>query len=234
MIHQESLPIITLIILFITVIIIVLLAVFGAANPVVNCPPDYCATNVTTGSKRCDGSPLRPLEVCNPKYSCSSPATPYALRSDGGVNSDGNCEREEPCPCLGIPRCPYYIASVFNSTVPSTSSTNLSYTQSADPASIGSSYCTLSTGALTLGPCNYYSEMNYNNLVECAGLSVGCESNLFSVPCSSGILSLITDNPDAVNKETYQNYQVGCVYTEPCPCGSLPIYNTQTNKRVCK
>jgi hypothetical protein len=220
-------------VLLLCVIFLFVLILASPNNDATSCPVGECPTNTLTGNKRCNDSQLRPLDVCNPQFACTSPATPYALRGDGGINSDGICDDNIPCPCVATTRCPRYIASIFNATTPS-NDTNLSFTQNSVPGPITSSFCSLSPDSLVLGPCNYFEDMTYDNLVQCASLDAGCDANLLSRPCNEGTLALITPNPDGVTSSNYLNYTVGCLYTEKCPCNQLPIYDTRSNTRICR
>lgn len=229
----DSIPYILGIVILVVAFLLFILILLSSRNTQVSCPAGQCPTNIVTGSKRCNDTTLRPLEVCNPQYSCTSSATPYALRGDGGINSDGTCDKNIECPCVGTPKCPKYIASIFNATVPE-GTTGLSYTQSGTPGPISTSYCSLSTNALTLGPCNYFGSMTYDNLVTCASINSECDANIMSLPCDRGTLALITSNPDAVNENNYSQFPVGCLFIEKCPCGQLPIYDVRSNTRVCR
>lgn len=214
-------------------IVLLILILTSPKKSITTCPVNQCPTNTITGNKRCNDQEIRPLDVCNPQYSCTSPATPYALRGDGGINTDGLCDDGIQCPCVATPRCPRYVASIFNATTP-VKTTNLSFTQGNTPGPITSSYCSLVPDSLLLGPCNYYEEMTYDNLKSCASLDAGCVSDLLSKPCNEGTLALITENPDGVTKDNFKNYTVGCIYTETCPCGQLPIFDTRSNTRICR
>ena len=92
---------------------------FQIHTPAQSCEIGQCATNITTGIKRCPpaGETITlnlGNEVCNGQFTCNNPATPYALQSDGSTNFQGNCEQGVSCPCLNHQSCPSYISSVFS------------------------------------------------------------------------------------------------------------------------
>lgn len=86
------------------------------------CDLGDCPTNVYTGEKRCPQNPSIQLlydpitEVCNPQYSCTDEATPYAINFDGSTNFSGECEADYTCRCTSILTTPNYIQSLFTVT----------------------------------------------------------------------------------------------------------------------
>jgi hypothetical protein len=77
------------------------------------CAPNECATSLATGEKRCgEGILYDPKsEVCNPKYSCVSSKTPYAVLNDGRTQLFGACTGYTPCRCVNQQTMNRYIAS---------------------------------------------------------------------------------------------------------------------------
>lgn len=83
------------------------------------CDLGDCPTNVYTGEKRCPQNPSIQLlynpitEVCNPQYSCTDPATPYAILFDGSTDFGGQCDADYTCRCVSTLTTPNYIQSLF-------------------------------------------------------------------------------------------------------------------------
>lgn len=84
------------------------------------CALGDCPTNVYTGEKRCPQNPSIQLlynpitEVCNPQYSCTNEATPYAIKFDGSTDFGGQCDSDYTCRCVSRLTTPNYIQSLFN------------------------------------------------------------------------------------------------------------------------
>lgn len=87
------------------------------------CPVDFCATNIITGEKRCppQGSSLTTsdaIEVCNPRRSCVNPLTPFLLYDfKVGTVINNFCPPEisdEDCRCMNSQYCPNYVSSYFS------------------------------------------------------------------------------------------------------------------------
>lgn len=86
------------------------------------CPPDYCASNIISGAKRCPAqgeiiSRTSTAEVCNPRRSCNNPLTPKLLYDFkiGTVNNNF-CPTEIPdekCLCMNGTYCPVQYSSYF-------------------------------------------------------------------------------------------------------------------------
>ena len=230
-----------------------------ANSLVTSCSIDECATNRITGEKRCPSVGETILadtasEVCNPRERCTNRTTPYALLSDGSTNFDGICEEGVACPCVSKVRCPNYIASLFTT---SNGNTNKSFTQQRltfpqipalsgktyTPTPIdnpGTTFCKVPPSWLVRSSpgCNFidalnFNSINYDNLLLCTGIQNGCQG-LEGSPCLNGVLAVISNNPDSLTKENVIRSQVGCVFGKPCPCGLLPIYDTNFGGIVCK
>lgn len=218
------------------------------------CPVGQCATNILSGFKRCPEENVAisvdpSKEVCNERYLCTSPITPYAMNSDGSTNYYGVCEPGVICPCLRVNQCPEYIVSMFTAsdgnpynpltgqriTFPQiTGSPPLQYT-------IGKAFCAAPLAWLPLSTpgCNFISSaqgnsITYDDLLMCMGLVSGCSDGGPSSPCAQGVLALITDDPDAVTQTNIVNGQYGCVQGLPCPCGQLAIYDTTFGGIICR
>lgn len=117
----------------VTVIILIGLLIFiswtyilyGSPNIIANtslylqCSPGECATDVKSGEKRCpEGDETAVIyspksEVCNPKYSCSSFRTQFALTGDGSTNQFGICDEGVACQCINQRRCSTYSLVLF-------------------------------------------------------------------------------------------------------------------------
>lgn len=208
------------------------------------CPKDECATNVKTGQKTCpekDGIIyyFQGDEVCNPRNSCTSNFTPYAVTSDGSTNFDGVCQDDE-CPCLSHMICSDYILSSFSVNGPltlgRTSFPQIIYDQG--PIIIdnpSTQFCLASSSWLPLSSpgCGFTDNLTVNDLKFCMGGQSGCGGYNAS-PCMKGVLAAVTNNVESVNSSNLLSQQYGCVAGEPCPCDRVALYDTQSKKIVCK
>lgn len=95
------------------------------ARTTITCPPGQCATNIFSGFKTCPTTDaslvVSPAEsVCNSRFLCDNPLTPYALQSDLSTDINGVCESidgvQVECPCLRVSQCPEYVLSVFTTS----------------------------------------------------------------------------------------------------------------------
>lgn len=96
----------------------------------ITCEPGQCATDIQSGQKTCPPQDVSMVidpaqSVCNSRFLCDNPLTPYALQSDGSTNLNGICESRVlesgvevrvECPCLRTYQCPDYVLSVFTTT----------------------------------------------------------------------------------------------------------------------
>ena len=229
-------------------------------SPYIECAVSSCATNIYSGFKRCPpvggtvfADPL--IEVCNSRFLCDNPLTPYAVQADGSTNLSGVCEPEVTCACTREARCPQYILSLFTAsngtpystltgqrlTFPQTSlySTN-GITTDQPPISYqedGRTFCTAPLAWLPLSSpgCNFATsnDMSYEELVTCMGLPRQC-NGASGNPCLQGTLAIISANPSALTQADIDVVQYGCVAGTSCPCGQVAIYDTNFNGIVCR
>jgi hypothetical protein len=235
------------------------LPIDDSTAPEIPCLPGQCATSLFSGEKRCPSNStdlvsINPLsEVCNERFSCTHPLTPFALQSDGSTNLQGNCEEGSTCNCLRNPQCADYILSIFSASNgnPYTTSSNsdlpffgqrLSFPQltpqQVPPFSYdnpGMNFCTAPLMWLPLSSpgCNFSDVLSYEELVFCMGGVSGC-SGSFNSPCRQGILAFITGNPQDLTQADINNTPLGCVRGTPCPCGRVAIYDTNSGSIVCR
>lgn len=230
----------------------------------VTCAPGQCGTNLTTGIKTCPvgdvSLQINPAEsVCNSRFVCDNPLTPFAVQSNGATDITGVCEPGVECPCLRVSQCPNFILSVFTTsngnpytgligqriTFPQETSyvtTNGAITdtppiQFNDPSVV---FCATPPTWLPISNpgCNFINastpnSITYADLIICAGTISGC-SGLTASPCLQGILAAISDNPDNLNQQNILTSQFGCVRGTPCPCGFLPVFDTNYGGVVCR
>lgn len=229
------------------------------------CAPGQCATDLFSGFKTCPTTDVSitvdPAQaVCNSRFVCDNPITPFALQSDGSTNINGVCEPETECPCLRYSQCPEYVLSVFTSSngnvyqplmgqrinfpqestyVSNTSgvSTSLPPIQYNNPAT---TFCAAPLSWLPLSNpgCNFVSaananSMDLNDILLCQGMVSGC-SGLLGSPCLQGTLAALTNNPDSITEQTLPTTQFACVSGEPCPCGQLAIFDTNFGAIICR
>lgn len=206
---------------------------------VLECGFQECATNLVTGVKRCPNNPNQlvipeAFEVCNPKYSCIND-TPFAVNTDGSVNTNGICEENYVCPCVAGPQCADYVLSIFNTNNGNAFEEDLSqqlyFTQSGGIPPLKydnvDSFCTVPPNFLFISSpgCNFTSDFTLENLDICM--------NQLS-PCQTGVPAFITDayNFDPVQ---FQSTPVACVRGDPnvCSSGTLPVFNTNFGGIIC-
>lgn len=221
------------------------------------CGPGECATNLTSGFKRCPLNDeiitINPIsEVCNSKFLCDNPITPFALQSDSSTNLNGVCEPNVECPCLTKSQCSEYILSAYttsngNPYIPLTGQRILFPQVSADSAPIsfsdpGRTFCAVPLSWLPISNpgCNFVNptqnnSMTYEDLTTCMGgiSEIGCNGFKGS-PCLQGILSIITDNPESLTQQNITTAQFGCTRGTPCPCGMVSIWDTQYGNNICR
>jgi hypothetical protein len=228
------------------------------------CAPGQCATNLQSGFKSCPTGnvsiTVNPTEsVCNNRFVCDNPLTPYAVQSDSSTNINGVCEPNTECPCLRVSQCPNYILSVFTTsngnpyeplpgqrvTFPQQSTyvaingvqTDTPPIQFTNPAT---TFCAASLAFLPLSSpgCNFVSapdgnSMTYEDLIFCFGLQKGC-SGAVSSPCLQGTLAAISSDPDNLTRANILTSQFACVRGESCPCGQATIFDTNFGAIVCR
>lgn len=237
---------ITLIFIFLIVILIYSLS-YRTTNKTTTagtwrCPPQYCATTLSTGVKACsDGDDTVAYDpgtqVCNPRYFCTNSLTPYALNSDGGTNNAGVCETNVECACLSSQRCPRYISSVFIEAVGTGvtgSTTNIvSVEQSASWN--GSQWsmngqCTVAAAVLGYSTpgCLFTNDtsITLTEVASCMNLDTGCTEIGNNPPCARGTLAFITT--DSNNTIDPQSTPMGCISMKPCDCNLIAVYNLAT------
>lgn len=231
----------------------------GAVNFTITCPPGQCATSISSGIKTClpditASMTIDPaVSVCNSRYLCDNPLTPYARLYDGSTNSSGVCDDGVECPCLRIPYCPDYVVSLFTSTngnpFQEAEGQRILFPQQSlyvgatgpnlnppFPLSDPTQFCFASSQWLTLSNpgCPMFSgEMTPDQVIYCMGGAKGC-SELNSNPCLQGTLALISDDPETVTKKTASNGLYGCVRGDPCPCGQMAIFDKNFGQVVCR
>lgn len=216
------------------------------------CPVDECATNVLTGTKTCpspNGIIYRDttVEVCNPRYRCTSIITPYAVNSDLSTGFDGICEDGVECPCVGGLVCPEYIKSAFTisdgTALQQTSGQRITFPQmiskNQGPIQItqpNSAFCLAPITWLPLSSpgCGFAdTTLTLDQLKECMGGQSNC-NGYHSSPCLQGTLAIVTSNPDSITSTNYSSQRFGCVSGSPCDCGQAAVYDTNSNSIICK
>ena len=178
------------------------------------CPEGQCGTNIYNGEKRC---PLNnndvilidaAYEVCNSKYTCENPLTPFALQSDCSTNTAGICEPGNICRCLDHGTCSSQttvLFTVINGSLYSTdASSRFSFQQIPISSDLGSgsvtyestttSFCSLKTSnlnRLSPGSCTF-SDSDYINSNGTVYLATQC---INSNPCVRGVMAFNTETP---------------------------------------
>lgn len=212
-----------------------------------SCQPGECGTNLQSGAKRCPTGATEVVlidpaaEVCNPKYSCTNPLTPYALLADGSTNELGACSAGATCRCLKTAQCASHITSIFTtvngslynqapdnrfvfSQVPlrdDIGATNVGYQSSAtDFCGIKSNHLNrLSPGACT------FVDSDYANVKGTLKIATDC---INTNPCVVGTLAFNTTNPaqleaNGVSLKEVRSLPVACIKGSPvAPVTNLP------------
>lgn len=217
------------------------------------CPIGSCVTNIYNGSKICPvletGSLIADpsFEICNSKFLCDNPLTPYALLSDGSTDNNGICQTGIACRCLRLPQCSSNIVSVFSTsngtpyqsfanqriTITQTlvqSPTNVTTTgtlspnfQISDPLV---NFCTISNSWLNNlqpGICND------DNIETIAGIA-NCQSKN---PCIAGTLAFIPDNIESFTPSLYNVTPLSCVYGKSCDNTHFTVWDPRVNDVTC-
>lgn len=225
-----------------------------------SCNAGQCATDLYTGFKICpekedDIVQINPgYQVCNSRYICDNPLTPYAVQSDGSTNIYGICEHKTECPCVNNFRCARYIQSAFTTNggnpYQSVTSQRMSFPQtntfvgsnnviSTDPpiqfSDPSTTFCTASLQWLTFANpgCGFTGTLDAQTLTVCMGLPLAC-NGVTGNPCLQGTLAIISNNLERVTTQNLNSLQYGCVSGLPCPCGQVAIYDTNYNGIICR
>ncbi len=214
-----SIYIIALIMIIVFLIFWCWIAYIYTAQPptgqlLISCLPGQCGTNMFNGEKRCPESDLDVIlidpgyEVCNSKYACENPLTPYAVLADGSTNAAGVCEPNTICRCLNYSTCGDQVSTLFQvingnlySTQPGTRFTfqqipmttdfgagNASYLDSAI------NYCSIkasSLNKLSPGSCTF-SDTDFANSSGTVLVATNC---INENPCVRGVMVFNTSNP---------------------------------------
>jgi hypothetical protein len=219
----------------------------------ISCGRGECVTNIYNGSKICPVLESGVLiadpafEVCNSKFLCDNPITPYALLSDGSTDNNGICQRGVTCRCLRQPQCSSNIVSVFttsngtpyqsfaeqritiaqslvqSNTNVSTAGTLSPNFQITDPLV---NFCTITNSwlkNLSPGICNDIAPNTIAGVVTCQNRN----------PCIAGTLAFIPDNIEEFTKDQINVTKMACVYGKPCNGNNLTVWDSRINDVVC-
>lgn len=231
---------------------------YAVPNGVITCPVGECATDLISGFKRCptetEAITTNPGEVCNPRFLCTSPITPFALQSDGSTNISGVCEANTICSCLRTPQCPEYVSTIFTTsngdpytdidtqrlTFPQQASYETEAGTRVDTGSIkfqnpASAFCAIPRDWLsrTTPGCNFGANLACEELKVCFGLPNNCNGVLGN-PCKQGNLAILSEDPNNFTFDQIDNVQFACISGTDCPCGDFAFFNLNTGEVVCK
>ncbi len=227
-----------ILILFIYFIILIYNSeVIGYFTTDLRCQPGYCATDITTGFKKCPRLSTESVlydsskEVCNSPGKCDNKNGPqYALHSDGS-STLVSCESNSECRCINEEICSRYTLSSLNPNPNITSDTitkNLTLT--------GRNLC--SVPVTSIPRCKSKTNITRKELSNCMGYDNNCTEGFIGSICSRGILAIISDDSERFSNENFSdfalNHRVACVAGNPCPCGKITVYDTNSNKIICK
>lgn len=235
-----------------------------SVNEVFTCPAGQCATDLFTGLKTCPSENvpiiINPMtSVCNSRYVCDNTLTPFAIMSDGSTNLNGVCEPGVECGCLRYQQCPNYILSAFTvrggnvyqpianqrisfpqistylseATGETTTLPPIQYNDSTTFCFASLAWLPLSTPGCNFYPATQTNSMTIEDVALCQGMINGC-TGVVGNPCLQGVLAIISNDPDNINRNNISTMQFGCVRGEPCPCGKLAVYDTNFGGIICR
>ena len=187
------------------------------------CDIGDCPTNVYTGEKRCPQNPSIQLlynpitEVCNPQYSCSSEATPYAILFDGSTDFGGQCDADYTCRCVSSLTTPTYIQSLFTVSNGSIYDNN--------PQTINTWYLTQTASEVSGQGVNIPIKYNDPN-TQFYQLSYSLISYITPSNCDNIITDYIEhatslDEPILPGEELPISVGLKCINSNPCIQGAL-------------
>ena len=204
--------------------------------------------------------PYNPSQsTCSSRFLCDNPLAPFALQSDGSTNINGVCEPNVECQCLQVSQCPDYVLSAFTSsngnpyvsfvgqriTFPqiasfATPSGEVMVTPPIQFSNPSTTFCAAPISWLPFSNpgCNFIganqvNSISYEETLVCTGMVLACDGFTGNA-CLQGVLAAVTDNPDTLTQANLVNTQFSCVAGEPCPCGTLPVYDTNFGNIVCR
>ena len=219
------------------------------------CVAGQCGTNMFNGEKRCpvnnsDVVLIDPAyEVCNSKYTCENPLTPFALQSDGSTNNLGVCEPNSICRCLNNATCGSQVTSLFQVTNGSLYSTEpggrFSFQQIPITGDLGAgnvnyedsttNFCSIKASnlnRLSPGSCTF-DDSDFNDPKGTVLVSTNC---INSNPCVRGVMAFNTSNPSSLEingvgiSEVFSipvtciNANISCdTFGIPCPNNVCPV-----------
>lgn len=203
------------------------------------CNQGECATNVSTGQKRCPNDANSYLlydlktEVCNPATSCTSSRTPYAINTDGSFNADGICEKNFTCRCSAKVGCPNFTEVLFTRTSSTGKlySPDFYFTQTIRDSdqqfeNILESSCFIQitdTSRLNVGSCGAIN--NIDDVLEC----------MKENPCISGNLTFVPEKGKTfdLNHDSFIT-SMACIAGPQCDDNSFALFDWTIGRTVCK
>ncbi len=193
------------------------------------CNAGECVTDITTGLKRCPADAVPEVydptaEVCNPRYSCTSPLTQFPVGVNGATLMGHNCPDGLACDCSSKPRCQSDIATVLMV------SDNL-----RDPRVLVAKNDVEST-KLPVGYrllCHIPHDLSMKSL----GCKVGSKKDTYdcmsggkaAVVCPYGTAAVALRS-GRLHSTPVRAY---CVYARPCPADSVLHYDSNTTQSLC-
>lgn len=226
----------------------------------VKCPVGQCATNIYNGEKRCppEGGTIvsnAGIEVCSSKYSCDNVLLPYAIKSDGSIDTTGICESGVACRCARFPTCPEYVTSYFKTEygnaydgLPGTRTKFTQVTTWKDAYSgvtsnnrplqydsVANNFCTIPTQWLSRSTpgCTFTDTITFDTVQQCMENQSGCNGATIN-PCMEGTLAYVMDDSSLLTKNSVNIVPVGCVAGTPCGCGQVAVWDRSYGGIVCK
>jgi hypothetical protein len=217
-----------------------------------SCPSGQCGTNMLSGEKRCPESLSDVIlidpssEVCNPKFSCTSTLTPYALLSDGSTSFVGTCEAGNTCRCLKYAQCGTHVCSLFKvingSLYAQAAGNRFTFSQvplrydigekSVQYETEGTDFCGIKASnlnKLSPGSCTF-TDKDFNNDKATLKIATDC---INANPCVLGTMVFNTTTPElleinGVSLDDVRNIPVTCVRVQrTCNAGQVPYWDNR-------
>jgi len=220
----------------------------SSGDPIMECAPGQCVTDVATGIKDCptdvaDIKTINPVtQVCNSPFTCENDRTPYALRSDGSTDLDGVCETGVQCRCLTQPQCAYYVTSYFRAQngnpFQSIQPQRLVFEQTSSGLNANDNFVSQPPYALS-SPTTEFCAIPNEWLCRTWGSVLNPNSDLSTPineslgPCLSGTMAYVPDNPNRFDGDQLAVTPLSCVQGTPCSSGLTPVWNNFTYQLDC-
>lgn len=217
------------------------------------CAIGECATSLYSGEKRCPSDTTSQIyynpsfEVCNKKFACDNPITPYQISTDGGTSNTA-CTGTNICGCSVYPKCPFYaqVAFLSNGTeFYQLASFNKSIYPNPTKAKVDQLIYSIPPIIMQKSETNeaqYTCNVSFDNMkystpgcgsedspLDCMNKNTSTIGN----PCIRGLLAYVVDDSSTFNPTATDNTMM-CVSGETvCPENNYYVFDKMTNTLQC-